>query len=302
MPKFTVIIPTFNDLETLPRVLEMVLAQDFQDFEVVVVNDGGTSPREVLDLSAPRARLLELDRNQGVSAARNQAFAETTGEIVYFLDADDYVAPDLLSFVAGKMADGEIDTLCVGPIPVHTDEIEANLHRLDPVPRTGAVRHLDPVTFFEMLWRQTPLFVPSLVFHRRAALVERCGSGPWDANLRNAADLMLMTTMGAANGVHLAEDSLVIYNERPASLSSDPMRTWKARIVMTDKKIGQLRAAGADPKLIDVVRRMRQNAARRTARLQPDAASTRRVLLEDLSASFNWRSAVELVRGHFRSR
>lgn len=86
----SVVIPLYNKERQIANTLRTVLCQTFQDFEIVIVNDGSTdnSVAEVAKISDPRIRLINQD-NAGVSAARNKGIEEAKGEYVALLDADD---------------------------------------------------------------------------------------------------------------------------------------------------------------------------------------------------------------------
>lgn len=86
----SVVIPLYNKEAQIAQTLRTVLSQSFQDFEIVIVNDGSTdnSVSEVLKFSNPRIRLIN-QANAGVSTARNKGIEEARGEYVALLDADD---------------------------------------------------------------------------------------------------------------------------------------------------------------------------------------------------------------------
>lgn len=96
--KVSVVIPMYNSASFIEKTLRCVLAQDFQDFEVVVVNDGSTdgSSDVVRTIGDPRIRVIDKS-NTGVSDTRNVGNAAARGEYIASLDSDDYWYPDHLS-------------------------------------------------------------------------------------------------------------------------------------------------------------------------------------------------------------
>jgi len=98
MPKVSIIIPCYNQGAYLEESVGSALAQTFQDFEIVIVDDGSTDPETVrilADYERPRTRVIHTD-NKGLSAARNNGVRESKGEYVLPLDADDKIGPDYL--------------------------------------------------------------------------------------------------------------------------------------------------------------------------------------------------------------
>jgi glycosyltransferase involved in cell wall biosynthesis len=89
-PFFSVVIPVYNRADVLGRALQSVIAQTFQDFEIVVVDDGSRDdPRAVIGaIGDPRIRYVR-QQNKGGAAARNHGFDEARGAFVALLDSDD---------------------------------------------------------------------------------------------------------------------------------------------------------------------------------------------------------------------
>ena len=94
----SIVIPLYNKEKQIAHTLQSVLNQTFQDFEVVIVDDGSTdgSVAEVEKLSDSRIRLIH-QKNAGVAAARNRGIEEAKGDLIAFLDADDEWKPEYLA-------------------------------------------------------------------------------------------------------------------------------------------------------------------------------------------------------------
>lgn len=94
----SVVIPLYNKEMQIAHTLQSVLNQTFQDFEVVIVDDGSTdgSVAEVEKFCDSRIRLIH-QVNAGVSAARNRGIEEAKGDLIAFLDADDEWKPEYLA-------------------------------------------------------------------------------------------------------------------------------------------------------------------------------------------------------------
>ena len=96
MAKVSVIIPVYNGAATIGRALASVFAQDFIDYEVVVVNDGSTDDTaSVLAGYGDRIRVV-TQVNRGLPAARNSGIRASSGEYVAFIDDDDEWLPQML--------------------------------------------------------------------------------------------------------------------------------------------------------------------------------------------------------------
>lgn len=101
-PFISVVIPVYNAEKYLRQCVESVLAQTYDDFEIILVNDGSKDASGVIcDELAPddgRIRVIHKE-NGGAADTRNRGIREAKGDYIAFVDADDYIAPDYLSYL-----------------------------------------------------------------------------------------------------------------------------------------------------------------------------------------------------------
>ncbi len=115
-PLVSVIIPCYRSERFLALTLESVLRQSYASLEVVVVDDG--SP----DASASIARTFAerdgrvrvvVQENAGVASARNRGMAESAGELLVFLDADDVMLPDAIKIGVESLTEHPTLRVCL---------------------------------------------------------------------------------------------------------------------------------------------------------------------------------------------
>ena len=95
-PLISVILPTFDRADLLPRSIASVLAQTFTDWELIIIDDGSTdNTNEVVAAWQQQSARIRYIRqaNQGVGAARNRGVAEARGAYIACLDSDDEYRP-----------------------------------------------------------------------------------------------------------------------------------------------------------------------------------------------------------------
>jgi glycosyltransferase involved in cell wall biosynthesis len=99
MPAVTVIIPTFNRATLLPKAVESVLKQTYQDFEILLIDDASSdaTPTVCRGFSDPRVRYIRHRENRGIAGARNTGVSNARGRFIAFLDDDDEWLPQKLS-------------------------------------------------------------------------------------------------------------------------------------------------------------------------------------------------------------
>nr|WP_221374243.1 bifunctional glycosyltransferase family 2 protein/CDP-glycerol:glycerophosphate glycerophosphotransferase [Actinoplanes polyasparticus] len=117
MPLLSVVLPVYRVQAYLRECLDSILEQTFTDVEVIAVDD--CSPDHcgaILDEYAARdkrVRVVHLAENVGLGEARNAGMQHVTGEFVWFIDSDDWIAPGALAAVADRLITADPDVLVV---------------------------------------------------------------------------------------------------------------------------------------------------------------------------------------------
>ena len=99
-PAISVIVPVYNAEKTLRQCVDSILAQDFKDFELLLIDDGSkdSSPTICDDYALQDSRVKVFHKpNGGVSSARNVGLDNAQGEWITFIDSDDYISPRYLN-------------------------------------------------------------------------------------------------------------------------------------------------------------------------------------------------------------
>ncbi|MEP7341836.1 MAG: glycosyltransferase family A protein [Acidobacteriota bacterium] len=126
------VIPTYNRADLLRRTLESVFAQEFKDFEVIVVNDGSTDHTEaVVGVWGSQIQLVRT-KNCGPGAARNVGINHSRGEYVAFLDSDDLWFSWTLQTFAGLIFRHDRPAILSASLIEFTDERELSAIEFRP--------------------------------------------------------------------------------------------------------------------------------------------------------------------------
>lgn len=99
-PLLSVIVPVYNVEKYLKRCLESILVQSWNDYEIILVDDGSTdSSAQICDLYAEKYEMIRVihKENKGLSDTRNRGIEKASGEYVYFPDSDDWLEPNTFS-------------------------------------------------------------------------------------------------------------------------------------------------------------------------------------------------------------
>lgn len=157
-PIFSIIVPVYNTVEYLSQCIEGVLCQSFDDWELILVDDGSTDGSgEVCEAYAvcdERIKVLH-QTNGGVSAARNAGLGVALGEYVWFCDSDDSVVPGALGELYACLADGR-PSMVIFPV----EQIDSDGNRVGLIPAPGPSLSVDegPLQCGDLLYPYAHVF------------------------------------------------------------------------------------------------------------------------------------------------
>lgn len=114
MPRVSIILPVYNKEEYLDTTLSLLISQSFQDWELIIVDDGSTDNSSKIArkyaLSDSRIKIIS-QKNRGVSVARNQGISNASGEWIWFVDADDVPNKEFLCNIFSYSFSDDIDII-----------------------------------------------------------------------------------------------------------------------------------------------------------------------------------------------
>lgn len=213
MPIISVIIPVYNGEKTIRKTIESVLSQTFEDFELIIIDDGSqdSTVAVINEIKDPRLQVFSFP-NAGVSESRNRGLAKANGKYISFLDADDLWTSDKL--------EAQLKTLQANPKAAVAyswtdwiDELGQFVHSGSHISATGDVyRKLLVRDFIES--GSNPLI-------RSQALAE---VGGFDKSLTTAADWDMWLRLAAHYHFCVVPSVQILYRVAGNSMSSN---VWK---------------------------------------------------------------------------
>ena len=152
MYKISVITPTYNRQSFLNKAIQSFLDQDYDNKEMIVVNDGGSIP------NVPEGIILYNIEHGNQSIAQNYGIEHSTGDLICTLDDDDLLAPHSLKNRAEQFSDDSIDVIWTGAIDIWENGQHKDNH---------------PVVFEQDILNRDQIFINSMMFRR--SIIEKIG-------------------------------------------------------------------------------------------------------------------------------
>lgn len=222
-PKVSFIVAVYNTQEFLPRCLDSLLNQTCRDIEIVVVNDGSTDDSAAIIAAYARkdARVRAIAKlNGGISSARNAGIDIARGEIVDFVDSDDYVEPYLAEFLVDAFAAESPEIVVFGGVCEPAERASKRIRQL-----------LSP---------EARVFEPF-----DAALLFSANAQPYPWRSAYSRDLLERESLRFAENVRFAEDVVFQFESYPLSAKTVVVPDKLYHYVMQDKSLTHTFNVGA---------------------------------------------------------
>jgi glycosyltransferase involved in cell wall biosynthesis len=244
VPLVSILIPAYNAERYLEQTLRSALAQTWSRKEVIVVNDGSRDQTLAVARSfdSPLVKVIDQE-NRGQSASENRAFAESQGDLLEYLDADDLLAPDKIEVQVRRLADAGHDCVASGRWGrFHDDPAKA---RFVPEPFWT---DMAPVDWLVSAWERHSMM------HGAAWLIPRGiaeRAGPWDETLSLINDFdFFPRVLLACRQVCFCPDAVTYYRSGlPTSLSgAKGHAAWTSAIRALEASTTRLLAVEDSPR------------------------------------------------------
>lgn len=172
--KYSVIVPVYNVESYLPRCIDSLLAQNYVDLEILLIDNGSNDQSgQICENYAAQFSNITAYHipNKGVGSARNFGLSKAKGEFICFVDADDYLVGNLFSDVESQL-DSQLDLVVFS----YYNSIEKNLSEIDRsakiLPTEGKKDKSDFIALFQELFLTDMMYTVWNKIYRREFLEE----------------------------------------------------------------------------------------------------------------------------------
>jgi len=228
-PTVSVVIPTYNRAHLLGRAIQSVLNQTYQDFELIVVDDGSSDNTEevVTNFADPRINYLRHEQNRGAATARNTAIKTARGEYIAFLDSDDEWLPEKLDkqMKVFRNVPSRVGVVYTDLWTISEDGQRKYWHSSRVMPEDGII--------YEHLIgdRLTGISMPSIVLRRECFT----RVGMFDEEFPRLIDRDLFIRLSRHYYFYHIAEALVNYYQTGKRISSDDRLLIKAQKLLLEK-------------------------------------------------------------------
>jgi glycosyltransferase involved in cell wall biosynthesis len=227
-PRVSVVIPAYNQADYLAEAIASSLDQTYQDYEIIVVDDGSTDETPAVAQRFGSAVRYIRQENQGLAGARNTGIRHAVGEYIALLDSDDRWSPDFLQTMMSLVDQHPEGTVYYAGWQF----IDANGKDLPQAPNRRVVAQA--AVYRAML--KSNFLIPSAIVMRRSTIVD---AGMFDPAFRRLQDRELWVRLLRQGRLFVGSpECLVHYRVHGSSLSTDPRGGVQAVLALVEKHFG----------------------------------------------------------------
>lgn len=240
---FSIIIPVYNTAQYLPQCLNSILSQEFQNYEIICVDNGSTdnSLKILSDYSKKYSNIKILTESSfGAGFARNKALRVAKGSYICFVDSDDYIHPHLLSECYKQMVN-QPDIIIFGAKTLKANRIKNGQYSCKNFPKTFTVKNL--FCFHTIAWNK--IYKTSFINSQdiKFGTTKTC-----EDQIFTIKSLLLAKT------VHILKENLYIYRRnRQGSLTNNKVKKDLSPIITTYEIENFLKESKTDYKLCEKI-------------------------------------------------
>lgn len=208
----SVIIPSYNSAKYISTAIDSVLTQTYQDFELIIIDDGSTDNTQEIIQSYKDSRITYIyQKNAGPAVARNNGIRIANGEYIAFLDADDYWQDKKLELQINKFKENKD----LGFVYTAINNVSAE-HELINIMRYKSSNSHDLIK--QLLVNYAPVVpLPSSVMIKKAYLDN---TGLFDINLTTGEDWDLWLRLAAISEICYIDEPLINRYKPDTSITS----------------------------------------------------------------------------------
>ena len=228
-PLVSIVIPCYNQGRYLGDGLDSACRQTYEAVEVIVVDDGSTDDTARVAASRPGVRYVH-QQNAGTAAARNRGVADSRGELLLFLDADDRLLPDAVARGVDYLARHPDAAFVTGHVRlIHADGTP------DVVPTQE-----HEAAGYPALLRWNYIWTPGVVLYRRSAVLD---AGGFDPAAAGSADFDLNIRIARRRAVACHHHVILEYRQHDANMTRDPAHMLRSAVSVRRREKRHARAA-----------------------------------------------------------
>lgn len=212
--KVSIIVPVYNAANYIEQTIQSVLAQDYENWELILVENGSAddSVAKIQAFDDERIRLIIMDGNAGAANARNEGMRQATGTYVGYVDADDLWRPDKLSrqiaFMQEKNAAFAFTGYEFGDEDAHP---------------TGKIVRVPETLSYRQALSNTTIFTSTVLFDTR--LIEK--DKLYMPNVKSEDSALWFQILREGATAYGLDENLVIYRRPANSLSSNKLEAMR---------------------------------------------------------------------------